>query len=82
MHPETGELLDAKKNSIRSIDHEKAEKNARLARPVFVHTPAHIRAHSLIGFTALLIVRLIQYAMGKKERTGIMGRDVELFRPG
>jgi transposase len=106
VHPETGELLDAKKNSIRSVNHEKAGKDALfdgyfclitsemdydakkirevygglwkiegsfrsmksdwLARPVFVHTPAHIRAHFLICFTALLIVRLIQYAMGKK----------------
>ena len=110
MHPETGELLDAKKNSLRSVNHEKAEKDARfdgyfclitsemdddarkirevygacwkiegsfrsmksdwLARPVFVHTPAHLGAHFLIGFTALLIVRLIQYAMGKTKEQG------------
>ena len=45
-------------------------KSDWLARPVFVHTPAHLRAHFLIGFTALLIVRLIQYAMGKTKEQG------------
>jgi transposase len=34
-------------------------------RPVFVWTPSHIRAHFLICFTALLIVRIIQHLMGK-----------------
>jgi len=35
------------------------------ARPVYVNTQAHIRAHFLICFVALLIVRLVQHAMGK-----------------
>ena len=34
------------------------------ARPVFVRTNEHIRAHFLICFVALLIVRIIQYQMG------------------
>ena len=36
------------------------------ARPVFVSTNEHIRAHFLICFVALLIVRIIQHHMGKK----------------
>lgn len=39
-------------------------KSDLLARPVYVNTHAHIRAHFLICFVALLIVRLIQHAMG------------------
>lgn len=36
------------------------------ARPVFVSTNEHIRAHFLICFVALLIIRIIQYRMGEK----------------
>lgn len=36
------------------------------ARPIFVSTQEHIRAHFLICFVALLIVRLIQHAMGSQ----------------
>lgn len=39
-------------------------KSDLLARPVYVNTQEHIRAHFLICFVALLIVRLIQHAMG------------------
>lgn len=35
------------------------------ARPVFVKTNEHIRAHFLICFVALLIIRIIQYRMGE-----------------
>jgi hypothetical protein len=41
-------------------------KSDLLARPVFVNTPEHIRAHFLICFVALLIIRMIQHAMGKE----------------
>jgi hypothetical protein len=36
------------------------------ARPVHVSTKEHIRAHFLICFVALLIVRLVQHAMGSQ----------------
>lgn len=36
------------------------------ARPVFVSKNEHIRAHFLICFVALLIIRIIQYCMGEK----------------
>ena len=41
-------------------------KSDLYARPVFVWTHEHIRAHFLICFTALLIVRIIQHRMDKK----------------
>ena len=41
-------------------------KSDLLARPVHVKTKKHIQAHFLICFVALLIARIIQYAMGKK----------------
>lgn len=41
-------------------------KSDLLARPVYVSTQEHIRAHFLICFVALLIVRLVQHAMGKE----------------
>lgn len=39
-------------------------KSDLLARPVFVSTQKHIQAHFLICFVALLILRMIQHAMG------------------
>lgn len=105
-NPESGELEDAHKRVIRSVDLEKAERDAFYdgyfclvtseldydaakireaygglwkieasfsvlksdleARPVHVWTQAHIRAHFLICFVALLIVRLLQHALGGK----------------
>ena len=34
------------------------------ARPIYVHTDDHIKAHFLICFTSLLIIRLLDYKMG------------------
>ncbi len=105
-NPESGELEAAHKRVIRSVNLEKAEKDAfydgyfclvtseldydaaRIrevygglwkiessfsvlksdldARPVHVWTQEHIRAHFLICFVALLIVRLLQHALGDK----------------
>jgi len=39
-------------------------KSDLYARPVFVSKNEHIRAHFLICFTALLIIRIIQHCMG------------------
>ena len=101
----TGEVLENTKK-LRSVDLEKAEKDARYdgyfciitseldygerkmrqvygglwrieqsfrimktdfdARPVFVRKNEHIRAHFLICFVALLIIRIIQHRMGEK----------------
>ncbi|MBS3948595.1 MAG: transposase, partial [Dethiobacter sp.] len=40
-------------------------KSDLYARPVFVNKNEHIRAHFLICFVALLIVRIIQHRMGE-----------------
>jgi transposase len=40
-------------------------KSDLYARPIFVSTNEHIRAHFLICFVALLIIRVIQHKMGK-----------------
>ncbi len=102
---ETGEILGNTKK-LRSVDVEKAEKDAKYdgyfciitseldygerkireaygglwrieqsfrimktdlyARPVFVSTNEHIRAHFMICFVALLIIRFVQHYMGEK----------------
>ncbi|MDR0287479.1 MAG: IS1634 family transposase [Clostridiales bacterium] len=41
-------------------------KSDLYARPVFVKTNEHIRAHFLICFVALLVIRIIQLHMGQK----------------
>jgi transposase len=41
-------------------------KSDLYARPVYVWKTEHIRAHFLICFTSLLIVRILQYMMGVK----------------
>jgi transposase len=41
-------------------------KSDLYARPVFVSKNEHIRAHFLICFVALLVLRVIQHRMGKK----------------
>jgi transposase len=40
-------------------------KSDLYARPVFVYTNEHIRAHFLICFVALLVIRIIQHQMGE-----------------
>jgi hypothetical protein len=41
-------------------------KSDLYARPVFVWTNEHIRAHFLICFVSLLLVRIVQHMMGEK----------------
>ena len=45
-------------------------KSDLYARPVFVSRNEHIRAHFLICFVALLILRIIQHRMGDKPLSG------------
>lgn len=59
--------------TIREVYHGlwKIEESFRImksdfdARPLFVSTRAHIRAHFLICFTSLVIIRVIQHFMGE-----------------
>ncbi|MBQ6342885.1 MAG: IS1634 family transposase [Anaerolineaceae bacterium] len=65
--------LDYSENQIRSIYGGlwKIEQSFRIlksdlyARPVFVSSQLHIKAHFLICFISLLVVRLLQYRMGE-----------------
>ena len=41
-------------------------KSDLYARPVFVSKNEHIRAHFLICFTSLLVIRIVQHLMGEK----------------
>ena len=66
--------LDYDENKIREVYHGlwKIEQSFRImksdlyARPVFVRNNNHIRAHFLICFVALLIVRIVQHKLGEK----------------
>ena len=82
----TSELeYDAQK--IRSVYHGlwRIEESFRVmksdlnARPIYVNKRPHVRAHFLICFTALVIVRLIQHYMGEErlsvERIGSCLRE-------
>ncbi len=44
----------------------KVTKNELKARPVFLSTEKHIRAHFLICFVTLLLMRLLEYRLAWK----------------
>ena len=66
--------MDYDASKIREVYHGlwRIEESFRImksdldARPIYVNTREHIRAHFLICFTALVIVRMIQHYMGEK----------------
>lgn len=64
--------MDYSASKIREVYHGlwRIEESFRMmksdfdARPVYLNTRAHIRAHFLVCFTALAVIRLIQHCMG------------------
>ena len=66
--------MDYDASKIREVYHGlwRIEESFRImksdldARPIYVNTREHVRAHFLICFTALVIVRMIQHYMGEK----------------
>ncbi len=48
----------------------KVPKSELKARPVFVSTEQHIRAHFLICFVSLLLIRLLEYRMNWRHSSG------------
>lgn len=62
---------------IREVNHGlwRIEESFRImksdldARPIYVNTRVHIRAHFLICFVSLAIIRMIQHHMGEKRRS-------------
>lgn len=66
--------MDYDASKIREVYHGlwRIEESFRImksdldARPIYVNTREHVRAHFLVCFTALVIVRIIQHYMGDK----------------
>jgi transposase len=63
---EDGQIIDTYRGLWRIEESFKVTKSCLRARPVFVWTDAHIRAHFLICYIALVITRLMQYDTGFK----------------
>jgi hypothetical protein len=60
------QIIDTYRGLWRIEETFKVTKSCLAARPVFVWTDAHIRAHFLICYIALVITRLMQYDTGFK----------------
>jgi len=60
------EIRDIYKGLWEIEESFKIIKSEFKARPVFVHTPAHIEAHFLICFVTLLLMRMLEYMTEKK----------------
>lgn len=60
------EIRDIYKGLWEIEESFKIIKSEFKARPVYVHTPAHIEAHFLICFISLLIMRVLEYMTEKK----------------
>ena len=59
-----GQIVEAYRGLWRIEESFKTLKGCMSARPVFVRTPEHIRAHFLVCFVALTAVRLMQADTG------------------
>ena len=71
------EIID-KYHGLTQIEDQFREMKGTLeARPVFVNTPEHIRAHLLICFIALTIMRLLQRRIAMAEARSEAGGDLK-----
>ena len=59
-----GRVIDTYRELWRIEESFKVTKSEIVARPVYVWTPAHIEAHFLTCYIALVILRLLQLATG------------------
>ena len=67
-----------KYHGLTQIEDQFREMKGTLeARPVFVNTPGHIRAHLLVCFIALTMMRLIQRKIAAAERKRDDGGDLK-----
>ena len=64
------EILSMYQGLWRIEETFKVTKSELKARPVFVSTEQHIRAHFLICFVSLLIMRLLEYRMNWRHSSG------------
>jgi len=60
------EIRDIYKGLWEIEESFKIIKSEFKARPVLVHTPAHIEAHFLICFVTLILMRVLEYMIGKR----------------
>ncbi|MBY4797676.1 IS1634 family transposase [Collinsella sp. AGMB00827] len=58
------QIIDTYRELWRIEESFKITKSELVARPVYVWTPAHIEAHFLTCYIALVILRLLQWASG------------------
>ena len=71
------EIID-KYHGLTQIEDQFREMKGTLeARPVFVNTPEHIRAHLLVCFIALTIMRLVQRRIAMVEAKSDAGVDLK-----
>ncbi|MBQ6142006.1 MAG: transposase, partial [Kiritimatiellae bacterium] len=67
-----------KYHGLTQIEDQFREMKGTLeARPVFVNTPEHIRAHLLVCFIALTMMRLVQRRIAAAEPKSVAGGDLE-----
>lgn len=59
-----GRVIDTYRELWRIEESFRVTKSEIEARPVFVWTPAHIEAHFLVCYVALVVLRLLQLATG------------------
>lgn len=70
------EVIEAYRGLWRIEESFRVLKGDMEARPVYVSTEAHIRAHFLICYVALLIMRLMQLDTGRKHSAGEIAADL------
>ena len=64
------DIIEIYKGLWRIEETFKVTKSELKARPVFLSTEKHIRAHFLICFVTLLLMRLLEYRLGWKYSSG------------
>lgn len=70
------EIIEAYRGLWRVEESFRVLKGDMEARPVYVSTETHIRAHFLICYVALLVMRLMQLDTGRKHSAGEIAADL------
>ena len=73
---EPAKVVETYRELWRIEESFKVTKSHLGARPVFVWTPEHVRAHFLTCYLALVIERLIEHALGHRHSAGAILRDM------
>lgn len=70
------EIIEAYRGLWRIEESFRVLKGDMGARPVYVSTETHIRAHFLACYVALLVMRLMQLDTGRKHSAGEIAADL------